>query len=294
MKSGFVAILGKPNVGKSTLLNALLSKKVSIVSPKSQTTRDSICGILTEKDYQIVFVDTPGIFDGGEALYRHMKKTAFQSARDVDAIVYVVDGSTKSLDADIAILKTIKNPCPLFILINKIDLIRPEQGMAIKAKLEEEFPNAKVQEASILENYGIKEVKEMVVPCLSGTMPYYPEDMITDKDMSYQAKEIIRQKILHFLKQEIPHQSAVIITSITEDKGALVVEAKIVVEKNNHKAIVIGKGGDMIKKISMGSRHELERMWHKHINSLEIEVDCVPNWRNDPRILKELGYGEDD
>jgi len=291
MKTGFVAILGRPNVGKSTLLNAMLSKKVSIVTPKAQTTRDAILGILTQKDLQIVFVDTPGIFYGQEKLYGVMKRTAFESSRGVDAVLYLIDASVKSLDDDLKIFGSIKTDAPRFFVLNKIDLIRPERGEELKSALKEAYPDVPLIEASLLENYGIREIKDAIVPLLSEGEMFYPEDVITDKDDAYQAKEVIREKMLHFLHEEVPHQSAVVIDSIVNKDDHLKIKGRIIVEKKAHKAIVIGKGGEMIKKISMASRKELERMWHIGISSLTLEVEEIPGWRNDAKKLGDLGYG---
>ncbi|MCR5079654.1 MAG: GTPase Era [Bacilli bacterium] len=292
MKVGFVTILGRPNVGKSTLLNALLSKKVSIVTPRAQTTRDTISGILTEKDLQIVFVDTPGIFEGKERLYKEMKKSAFESSRDVNAILYLFDASSKSFEEDFKILSSLRSEAPRIFVLNKIDLIRLERAKEIKEEIGKAFPDVPLIEASFIENFGIKEVKTAVLPYLEEGDPFYPEDWYTDKDLSYQAKEVIREKLLHFLHQEIPHQSAVFIDSIKEGKNGLEIDAIIYLEKENHKGMVIGKGGEMIKKIRVASLSEMGRMWHRPISSLTLKVEVNPNWRNDPKVLSKLGYGE--
>ena len=208
MRAGFVAILGRPNVGKSTFLNAVLSKKVSIVSPKAQTTRDATLGILNEQDLQIVFVDTPGIHTGDKKLDSHMRRSAYSSSRDVDAILYILDASERDFEPDLRILNGLDSQAPRIYVLNKIDLVHPEVGEAKKAALLAFDPNAKIIEASLKENFGIKEIKDAIIPLLSSEMPFYPTDMLTDKDKSFQAKEIIREKMLHFLRDEIPHSSA--------------------------------------------------------------------------------------
>ena len=292
MKSGFVAILGRPNVGKSTLLNAMLSKKVSIVSPKAQTTRDAICGIYEEKDLQIVFVDTPGIHRGDRKLDSHMRRSAFSSSRDVDAILYLLDASEKDMEPDLKIIASIDSEAPRIFVLNKIDLVRPEIGQQKIATLKEQYPDSLIIEASLKENFGLKEIKEAVVPLLSGEAPFYPSDMITDKDMSYQAKEVIREKMLHFLRDEIPHSAAVKVDRFVSAKDGIVIDATILLDKESHKGIVIGKGGSMIKKISMAARQELERMWHEHIAALTLEVEVDPGWRDSMKKLIEVGYGD--
>ncbi len=292
MKIGFVSILGRPNVGKSTLLNALLSKKVSIVSPKAQTTRDAISGILNEKDYQIVFFDTPGIFYGKEKLYSLMKKTAFESSRDVNALIYMVDASTKSLDEDIKIYNSINSDAHRIVVLNKIDLIKAEEAKEKKDIILENMKPTLLIEASIKENFGLKEIKEALYSYLEEGEPFYPTNMITDKDKSYQAKEIIRGKLLHFLRQEIPHQCAVVISSFKENDDRIEISAKIVAEKENQKGIIIGKGGNMIKSIKTAAKKEMETSWHKNVASLKIEVEADPGWRDSIKKLIDYGYGE--
>lgn len=292
MKIGFVSILGRPNVGKSTLLNALLSKKVSIVSPKAQTTRDAISGILNEKDYQIVFVDTPGIFYGKEKLYSLMKKTAFESSRDVNAIIYMVDASAKTLDEDIKIYNSINSDAPRIVVLNKIDLIKAEEAKEKKKIISENMKSALLIEASIKENFGLKEIKDGLYSYLEEGEPFYPTNIITDKDKAYQAKEIIRGKLLHFLRQEIPHQCAVVISSFKENDDKIEISAKIVTEKESQKGIIIGKGGNMIKSIKTAAKKEMETSWHKNVASLKIEVEADPGWRDSIKKLIEYGYGE--
>ena len=292
MKSGFVAILGRPNVGKSTFLNAVLSKKVSIVSPKAQTTRDATLGILNEQDLQIVFVDTPGIHTGDKKLDSHMRRSAYSSSRDVDVILYILDASEKDMEPDLKILRSLSSDAPRIYVLNKIDLVRPEIGIAKKEALLAFDEKAFIIEASLKENFGIKEIKEAILPLLSGEMPFYPTDMLTDKDKSCQAKETIREKMLHFLRDEIPHSSAVKIDKFTRGDKGLVIKASIILDKPTHKPIVIGKGGAMIKKISMAARQELERMWHEKIASLELIVEVVPGWRDSPKALLDIGYGD--
>ena len=292
MKAGFIAILGRPNVGKSTLLNALLSKKVSIVTPRAQTTRDAIMGILNEKDHQYVFVDTPGIFSGSAGLDREMRKSAFASSRDVNLILYLIDASVASLDTDFAVYDSIRSEAPRLIVLNKIDLVRPERGIELKEQIASKYPSVAILDAAIKENFGIKEIKDAIEPYLEEGEALFPEGTLTDKDMAYQAKEVIREKLLHFLHQEIPHQAAVKIDRCEETQKGVVIEATIFLEKANHKGIVIGKGGEMIRKIGVAVRTELGRMWKKKIASLRIEATVEPGWRNDPRKLAELGYGE--
>lgn len=292
MKSGFVAILGRPNVGKSTLINALLSKKVSIVSPKAQTTRDAISGIYEDSSVQIVFVDTPGIHQGDKKLDSHMRRSAFSSSREVDCILYLFDASDKDIEADFKVIDSINSDAPKIFVLNKIDLVRPEIGKGKIEAIKEKYPDTQIIEASFKENFGLKEIKNAVIPYLSGEVPFYPSDMLTDKDTAYQAKEVIREKLLHFLRDEIPHSSAVKVTKIDLKKEGYVIAATIILDKENHKGIVIGKNGAMIKKISMASRQELERMWRARVASLVLQVEVVPGWRDNIAKLNDIGYGD--
>ncbi len=291
MKCGFCTILGKPNVGKSTLLNALLSKKVSIVAPKSQTTRDDIIGVYNEKDAQLVFIDTPGLFEGEESLYKQMYRSARRSLSDVDVVLYLVDSSVKDYSADDSLLSSIKTDAPIIVVFNKIDLARADMMEELKAHYAEKFPNYKQIEISALTNFGLKDLKNEIKSHLSEGLPFYPEDVYTDKDASFMAKEVIREELLHFLKQEIPHECAIVIKSFKENEDKVTIKATIVCEKETQKPIIIGKGGEMIKKVSMTARRNLESMWSKHV-TLYTDVECMPGWRNDNRKLAQLGYGK--
>lgn len=291
MKSGFCTILGRPNVGKSTLLNALLSKKVSIVAPKAQTTRDDIVGIYNEKESQIVFIDTPGLFDGEESLYKQMNKSARKSLSGVDVVVYLVDSSVQDYSIDDSLLASIKTDAPILVVFNKIDLATAEMMERTKAHYSEKFPEYKQIEISALTNFGFKDLKNAIKEHLNEGELYYDRGVYTDKDNSFMAKEVIREELLHFLKQEIPHECAIIINSYKERESQITIKATIVCEKETQKPIIIGKNGEMIKKVSMTARRNLEKMWSKHV-TLYTKVECLPGWRNDLRKLATLGYGK--
>ncbi len=293
MKSGFVAILGRPNVGKSTFLNAVLSKKVSIVSPKPQTTRDNIIGVLTEKDYQMVFIDTPGLFEGEAALDKFMNKEARSSLGDADICLFMISADNfQEDDPDFKTLKALKLNCPFIILVNKIDLATAPKMEALLNKLHEEFPNKEIIQMSALTNFGLKDVKEAVAKYLPEGPMYYEEGTITDKGTAFDIKETIRYEMLHFLSDEVPHQSAVTIDSLNEKSKEIYSEATIWVEKKSQIGIVVGKGGDMIKKISMTARRDLEKRLHKHVD-LRIEVRQAADWRQKSDRLKAFGYSKD-
>lgn len=292
MKSGFVAILGRPNVGKSTFLNAILSKKVSIVSPKPQTTRDNILGILTEKDYQMVFIDTPGLFEGEGALDRFMNKEARSSLADADVVLYIIAADSKDNETDFKTLKALKLNCPFLLLVNKIDLMRAPEMETLLTKIAEAFPRTKVLQMSALTNFGLKDIKDEVAHLLPEGPLYFEKESITDKGTAFAIKETIRYELLHFLSDEVPHQAAVTIDSLREKEKELFAEATIFVEKKSQIGIVVGKNGEMIKKISMSARHELERRLHKHVD-LRVEVRYAPEWRNKSDKLREFGYSKD-
>lgn len=291
MKSGFVTILGKPNVGKSTLLNAILSKKVSIVTPKAQTTRDDIIGIYNDKDAQIVFIDTPGLFDGDESLYKVMYHSARRSLSQVDVVLFLIDSFSKDFSSDESLLQSIKTDAKFILVFNKIDLAKADEMETLKKHYAELYPNYEQIEISALTNFGLKELKDKIKEALSDGLPFYPEDVYTDKDNSFMAKEVIREQLLHFMKQEIPHECAILITKYKENENDIKIYATIVCEKETQKPIIIGKNGEMIKRISMTSRRNLEKMWKKKV-MLYTEVECLPNWRNDTRKLNQLGYSK--
>lgn len=291
MKSGFIAVLGAPNVGKSTFINAVLSKKVSIVSPKPQTTREALEAIYTDKECQLIFIDTPGLFDSSEALDQYMNKEARGAISSADAVIYMVSGAEGSYEQDDKTLNTLHFSCPLFIVINKIDLATAPMMEKAIAHFSTSYPNAKVFQLSALTNFGIKDLRDALKEAMKEGPAYFPEGEITDKDRPFFAKEEIRQELLHFLKDEVPHQSAVVIDSFKEKDESIKILATIYVEKPSQEAIVIGKGGQMIKAISMTARRNLMKEWKKRVELL-VKVSYEPNWRNKVDKLKAFGYGQ--
>ena len=289
MKSGFVSIVGRPNAGKSTIINALLERKLSIVTEKAQTTRNSIKGIYDDGEYQIIFIDTPGIHKANHSLGEFMNKEALDSAKDVDANILVVDASRKFDEGDRFINESLSKEIPLFIVINKIDLMRLPEVQQIKAKYQEMYPKAKIIEASAIENFGIDELLKEVKAVIQEGPRYFAEDQVTDKDSSFMISEVIREKLLKLLKDEVPHDLAVRVDEIKSKKEAVYIRATIIVDKESHKGIVIGKGGKRIKAIGMKARTDLEEYYNKRI-FLELFVSVKEDWLNNPRILKELGY----
>ena len=289
MKSGFVAIVGRSNVGKSTILNALLERKVSIVVDKAQTTRNVIKGIYDDGDYQIVFVDTPGIHKAHHELGNIMNQEAFNSAKDVEAIILVADASKRFDAGDQYISETISKDTPMFVVINKIDLVRLPEAKEMVEKYKEIYPHAKVLEMSALENFNVDTLLDEIKKILPEGPRFFPEDTISDKDANFYISEVIREKLLLTLKDEVPHDAAVKVTKIQNKKESVVIEATIVVDKDSHKGIVIGKGGKRLKAIGIKARTDLEEFYNKRI-FLELFVSVKKDWLNNPRLLKELGY----
>lgn len=291
MKSGFVAIVGKPNAGKSTIINAILEAKLSIVTEKAQTTRNSIKGIYNEEGYQIIFVDTPGIHKPNHQLGKTMNKEALSSTKGVDAIVLVVDASKKFDDGDRFIEKNIAKDAKLFIVINKIDLVTLPQAQEIKKIYQEEYKNAEIIEMSAIQNFGIDILIEEIKKVMPEGPKYFDDDVFTDKDSSFFVSEVIREKLLKLLKDEVPHDLAVRVDNIKHKSEAVYIRVTIIVSKDSHKGIVIGKGGKRIKTIGTMARKDLEEYFNKRI-FLETFVSVKEDWLNNPQILKELGYNK--
>lgn len=289
MKSGFVALIGRPNVGKSTLLNAILNKKVSIISPKPQTTRNSIMGVYNDDESQIVFVDTPGIHKPYFKLGEYMNKVAFASTRDVEAIVLLVDSSLEFGEGDQYLVDHIHSDAPIFVAFNKIDLTNILLITRLKEKYRELFPNSKFIEISALNNVSIDDLIKELKKCLSEGPQFFPREQVTDKDNAFVISEFIREKILYLTKQEIPHSVAVYVEKIEEKKDKYNIYATIVVERDTQKGILIGKGGKMIKRIGVLARKDIETYLNKRVN-LTTFVRVEEEWRNSTRCLREFGY----
>ena len=289
MKSGFVALIGRPNVGKSTLLNAILNKKVSIISPKPQTTRNSIMGVYNDDESQIVFVDTPGIHKPYFKLGEYMNKVAFASTRDVEAIVLLVDSSLEFGEGDQYLVDHIHSDAPIFVVFNKIDLTNILLITRLKEKYRELFPDSKFIEISALNNVSIDDLLKELKNYLSEGPQFFPREQVTDKDNAFVISELIREKILYLTKQEIPHSVAVYVEKIEEKKDKYDIYATIVVERDTQKGILIGKGGKMIKKIGVLARKDIEAYLNKRVN-LATFVRVEEEWRNSTRCLREFGY----
>lgn len=290
MKSGFVAILGRPNVGKSTILNGIINQKLSIVTDKSQTTRNNIKGIYHSDDLQIVFIDTPGIHKPRQKLGQEMNTMAYSAAHDVDVSILVVDAGVAFGPGDQFIIEHLDiHNTPLIIVFNKIDNTRLDKIIKLKEIYKEHFPNARFIETVATEKFNLDELIQTVKELLPEGPAYYSVETVTDKDEIFQIKEIIREKILKQLRDEVPHSIAIYMDDIDWDSNPIDIKGSIIVEKDSQKGIVIGAGGKRIKSIGSQARKDIENLLKKHVY-LELVVKVEDDWRNQDKMLKQFGY----
>ncbi|HQG55452.1 MAG: GTPase Era [Bacteroidales bacterium] len=288
-KSGFVNILGNPNVGKSTLMNAMVGQKLSIVSPKVQTTRHRIMGILNGEDYQIVYSDTPGIIKPGYKLHEQMMKYITGALTDADIILYITDVQEK-VDPEGEIIQKIKKiKVPVIIVINKIDLTTQPALETLTSTWKEWFPGSDVIPVSAIYGFNLDQLLKTILNLLPEGPPYFPKDQITDKMERFFAAEIIREKIFLNYRQEIPYSVEVEIESFTDLENLSKIRAVIHVARESQKGIIIGHQGKMLKKIGTEARKEMEEFFGRKIY-LELYVKVTENWRDNPAILKRFGY----
>ena len=290
MKSGFVALIGRPNAGKSTLLNALLNQKIAIISPKPQTTRNAIRGIRTDEDSQIVFVDTPGIHKPHHALGANMNKEALANAGGVDVIYYLVDASVPFGSGDEYVLNTLKqNRLPVFLLLNKIDLLSKDELMELLVAWSKRYDFKEIFPVSAKEEDNLDALLKVTKLYLEDGIQYYPSDQVCDYPEQFIMAEIVREKVLLNTEEEVPHSVAVVIERIRRKRDSLIINAMILVERDSQKGIIIGKQGQMIRKIGMEARKELEEILGSRI-FLELFVRVEKDWRNKESKLRQLGY----
>lgn len=289
-KTGFIAIVGYANAGKSTLLNALIKQKVSIISPKPQTTRDSIMGIWTDDDSQMIFVDTPGFLTSKNALGDYMLKSIDNAVQDVDCILIVIDGHDGIDDRELSqIYKYGKRGVPIVVAVTKTDITQPSKLMPELAKLNGLDGISEVYCVSAKRNKGVDELKQGLKKYLTGSDMYFEEDDVTDKSQRYLVGEIIREKVLLCCEKEIPHGVGVILNKMQYEDAAWDIDATIIVEKASHKPIILGKGGAMIKGIGTHARESIEKLLDARV-FLTLWVKVKEDWRNNPSVLNELGY----
>lgn len=293
-KSGYVSVVGRPNVGKSTLLNAIIGEKISAISSKPQTTRQNITFIHTDDDSQIIFLDTPGIQRPKNKLGEFMLTESKESIDEADVITYIVDTSKKIGKAErsiIDILKEYQGKLPIILLINKVDTIKKDELLEIISMYADEGIFNEIIPISAMKNDGVDIYIETLKKYLKPGPMYYPEDMITDKNERFIVAEIIREKGLRYLNEEVPHGLAISIEKFKkrEDKNIYDIEANIYVEMDSHKGILIGKGGSMLKRIGTEAREDAERLLDAKVN-LQIWVKVEKNWRERDNLVKRFGY----
>lgn len=297
MKSGFVALIGRPNVGKSTLMNTLIGQKIAITSNKPQTTRNRIQTVFTDERGQIVFLDTPGIHKAKNKLGEYMVKVSTRTLRDVDMVLWLVEPSTFIGEGDEHIFEILSSVnIPVILAINKMDSLKQKEDMLeVIAKYSSRMKFAEVVPVSALKGTNTYKLLDIIFKYLSEGPMYYDEDTVTDQPIKQIAAELIREKALRFLQEEIPHGIAVEIDTFNyRDSGDMVdIEAAIVCEKDSHKGIIIGKGGSMLKRIGTAARKDIEGLLESRVN-LKLWVKVRPKWRDSDVQMKNFGYNPKD
>lgn len=289
--SGFVALVGEPNVGKSTLMNRILGSEIAIISPKSQTTRNKIQGIYTTDQEQIVFTDTPGVHQPKNSLDKYMDTAAFSALQDVDVVLLMVNADTK-IDANVQdIIKRLQTISqPLFLVINKIDLVHPDSLLPLIEQYNNLLKFQEVVPISAIQGNNVAELLKTLIKYLPQGPQYYPQEQLSDHPEYFVVAEIIREKILELTQQEVPHSVAVVVEQMNQRiNGKLQIEATIYAERASQKKILIGQKGTMIKNIGIRSREKIERLLGEKIN-LQLWIKVQKNWRNDPLFLQRVGY----
>ena len=290
-KSGFVTIVGRPNVGKSTLMNYIMGEKLSIVSNKPQTTRNNIQTILTKEDYQIIFVDTPGIHKPKHKLGEYMVNSAKESMKEVDVVLFLTNPDGEIGRGDMFILESLRNSkAPVFLVMNKIDEFTQTKVADSLAVYSKEFNFKEIIPISAIKGKNVDKLLSLMVDNLPEGPKYYPDDMITDVQEKFVVSEIVREKALRTLRDEIPHGIAVDVIQMKQSpNGTFHIEVDLICEKDSHKGIIIGKNGQCLKKIGETARYELERFLRTKVN-IKIWVKVRKEWRDNQNLLKELGY----
>ena len=294
-KSGFVALIGRPNVGKSTLLNYIVGQKVAIMSNVAQTTRNKIQGIYTSKDAQIIFIDTPGVHKPATKLGDFMERSTLSALDEVDAIVYVVSATEKRGPGDNFIIERLKQvQQPIYLVVNKIDQVHPNDLPGIVDQYKGSLPFKGIIPVSALQGNNVNELINELVAGLPNGPQYYPADQISDHPERFVIAEMIREKVFMLTRDEVPHSVAVDVTSIQrEDAEHVHISANIVVERPRQKGIIIGKKGQMLKKIGTLARQDIERLLGDRV-FLQLWVKVVPKWRDKSAMLKDYGYRNKD
>jgi len=288
-KAGYVNIIGKPNVGKSTLMNAMVGEKLSIITSRAQTTRHRIHGILNSPDYQVIFSDTPGILDPSYKLQETMLKAARSALVDADVLIYLTEIGEKPDPEDVFLQKVARAKVPVLLVINKIDLSNQEKVRVCMEQWEEILPKAEKIPISALKKFNVDSIFQRILELLPESPPYYPKDALTDKSERFFVGEMIREKILLYYKQEIPYAVEVEVEAFKEDPKLIRISAMIYVERDSQKGILIGNQGKALKKVGRESRLDMETFFQKKV-FLELRVKVKKDWRNNERFIKNFGY----
>ncbi|MEG0327885.1 MAG: GTPase Era [Erysipelothrix sp.] len=290
-KSGFISIVGRPNAGKSTLINQIVKQKIAIVSEKAQTTRDAIIGVRTEEDYQMIFIDTPGIHKPKHELGERMNSASYAHFKGVDIIYYIIDGSQPFGKGDEFVIEKLKKvKLPVFLVINKADLMEKDE-MLLKIATFSDFEFTEIIPISALQDQNVDRLLDVTLDYLEEGVMYYPKEQVSAYPEQFIYAEIIREKILKLTEEEIPHSVAVAIEKIVKKDGSTIISAVIFVDRPSQKGMIIGKQGQMIKKIGILAREELETIMGGKVY-LETYVRVEKNWRNRAKMLNQLGYIE--
>ena len=292
MKSGFIGLVGRPNVGKSTLLNAIIGHKVAITSDKPQTTRNVIQGIRTDEDSQMVFVDTPGIHKPKNKLGRILNKEAYYSLEDVDVVLFLVDITEPLGKGDMFVIDVLKKvEVPVILVINKIDKLPKEEILKKIDQYKDLYNFDEIVPISARKMDNVDRLITVLKSKLTDNIKYYDEDMYTDKPVNFMVSELIREKILELTFEEVPHSVSVITDSMEYGRDSVNIKATIVVDRENLKRILVGKNGTMIKEIGTRARMDIEPLLGKKVY-LELFVKVIPKWRDREKFLNEIGYEE--
>lgn len=294
-KSGFAAIVGRPNVGKSTLLNRVVGQKIAIMSDKAQTTRNKIQGVYTTPDAQIVFIDTPGIHKPKHRLGDFMVETAYSALREVDVTLFMISADQKRGKGDDFIIERLrKNEMPVFLVINKIDKVHPDELLAIIEDYAAQMTFAEIVPISATEGNNFETLMRLVIDQMPEGPQYFPEDQITDHPEYFIVSELVREKVLLLTRDEVPHSVAVVVDSMKRDENDKIhIQATIVVERDSQKGIIIGKGGKMLKQIGTKARLDIEHLLDDKVY-LELWVKVQKDWRDKQTFLTDYGYRNDD
>lgn len=289
-RSGFISIIGRPNSGKSTLLNAFLGSKISIVSDKPQTTRNTVRGVKNLKDAQIIFIDTPGIHRGKGLLNEFMVKEALASIRDVDGVVYLVEADRPVSEDDRYIVEGLKGlKCPVVLGLNKVDRVEKQKILPLIDGFSKMYPFKQIVPLSALKGEGVELLLDIITELLPEGPRYFPEDSVTDLPERFIVAEMVREKVFLFTEKEVPYSVAVTIDRFEEKKDLVSISATINVERDSQKGIVIGRGGMMLKRIGSAARADIERLLGSKVY-LELFVRVQKEWTKKPGALKDFGY----